>query len=879
VTPRRSDHTGATYATRSRGGLEEYERKRDFARTPEPRGDGQRKKARRPLQFVVQQHAARRLHYDFRLELDGVLKSWAIPKGPSLVAGERRMAVQTEDHPLEYATFEGVIPPGEYGGGAVVVWDRGTWRPIGDARRGLASGKLDFELAGEKLRGRWHLVRMRSRPRERKASWLLIKGRDDAARGSEEDAITEQKPQSVLTGRGLAEVARDADRVWSSRTGERSAPAIPTPGNPSTIPGARRAPLPRRVAPELATLVEAPPEGDEWLHEIKLDGYRVLCRVEKGRASMHTRAGHDWTEHFPGIARALAELPVKSALIDGEAVVFGADGRTRFQALQGALGQDRPDLVLVGFDLLHLDGWDLRGAALGDRKRALQQRVLFGARGVLRYGDHVRGGGPAFFAAACEKGVEGIVSKLASAPYRAGRTRDWRKVRCSQRQEFAIVGFTEPAGSRVGFGALLLGARDEAGALRYCGKVGTGFDHALLVRLRRELAALEVDTPPVSDPPRERGIHWVEPMRVAEVSFTEWTHDGKVRHPSFLGLREDKPAAEVRIEVPERSTKRRASRRSGRTSPPAIRSEVAGVRLSNPDRVYFPELGVTKSELAQHYETMAERALPGLVNRPLTMLRCPEGRTGECFYQKHANESIPDRVARVIVRKGGKPYAMVTDLASLVSLVQIGVLELHVWGARADRLDRPDQLVIDLDPDPAVPWRRLADTAKLLGATFADLGLVPFVRTTGGKGLHVVVPLVRRSTWSEVKEFAHGIATALEREAPSYYTANMSKRRRAGRIYVDWLRNDFESTAIASYSIRAREGAPVAMPLSWEELDERRMPRFDVRSAPARLALADPWADFERSRRPLRRTKEPTGGTSGRPRRAAQRTRRSDARS
>jgi bifunctional non-homologous end joining protein LigD len=784
--------------------LEEYRRRRDFRRTQEPRG--RIAPARQPGgRFVVQRHDARRLHYDFWLELDGVLESWAVPKGPSRVPGEKRLAAETEDHPLDYADFEGEIPAGEYGAGRVAIWDRGRWEPLGDPRAGLAKGALEFRLAGEKLRGRWRLVRMRSRSgRARRASWLLIKGRD------REDV---------------------APRAAASRT------------DPRALSCAVHAALPRSFAPQLATLVDAAPEGEEWLHELKLDGYRLIARVADGRARLFTRAGHDWTARFAGLRAALEKLPVRSALLDGEAVVLDASGRSGFQALQQALGSGRGAIQLFLFDLLHLDGWDLRQCRLDLRKEVLRALIdQAPARSPLRFSDHQAGGGPAFFAEACRSGVEGIVSKRADAPYRSRRSRSWLKVKCSLRQELVIAGFTEPAGSRTGLGALLLAVRDPRGSLRYAGKVGTGFDAATLADLRARLAKLEREKPAVTGAPRARGQHWVEPRLVAEVAFTEWTADGRVRHPSFVGLREDKPARKVRI---ERTKPLAVAPRSARLA------EVAGVRLSTPERVYFPECGVTKRELAEYYERMQERVLPGLEERPLTLLRCPEGHTGECFYQKRADRSIPALVPRVVVKKGRAPYAMIRGLPSLVALVQVGVLELHVWGARADRLDRPDLLVVDLDPDSSVPWRRVADTALLLRSLLTELGLVPFVRSTGGKGLHVVVPLERRTGWQELKGFAQAVAAQLVRTAPKEYTARMSKAERRGKIFLDVFRNAPEATAIASWSVRARPGAPVAAPLAWERLDEDERPILSLRDALATLSEPDPWAAFERSRRPL----------------------------
>jgi bifunctional non-homologous end joining protein LigD len=796
----------------------------------------------------VQKHAARRLHYDFRLELDGVLKSWAVPKGPSLVAGTRRMAVATEDHPLDYATFEGVIPKGEYGGGTVQLWDRGSWEPLDEPHAALAKGDLSFRLHGSKLRGRWHLVRMRARSADRgRAHWLLIKGRDAEARSASAGEIAMREPASVATGRAIEEIAREADCVWSSETGKRKRARL-RPLRAEKAPGAKRAALPAKIGFQLATLVDAPPAGDEWLHEIKLDGYRLAARVDRGRARLVTRGGKDWTDTFPRLAEAAAALPVDRALLDGEAVVFDAEGRSRFQLLQNALGGDATGVQLVVFDLLHLDGVDLRGAPLVERKRILRELLARAPKRLpIRFSGEVRGRGEAFFREACRRGVEGIVSKRADAPYCGVRSRAWLKVKCRSRQEFVVVGFTDPAGSRVGLGALLVGAHEAAGKLRYCGKVGTGFDAAQLAALRTRLDALARKDPPVvGAKDSARGTHWTAPRLVAEIEFTEWTDDGKLRHPVFVGLRADKRPGDVRIETAQPIEAVAAA-----LANPGIRSEVAGVRLSHPDRVYWPDVGVTKSELAQYYEAVAERILPGLRDRPLTMLRCPTGIEGERFYQKHAGDTVASRVARVKVRRGEAPYAMVTDLASLVSLVQIGVLEFHVWGARADRLDRPDLVVFDLDPDPSVPWRRVADAAKAFRGALTDLGFVPFVRTTGGKGLHVVVPLVRRAGWDEVKRFSRALAELFAAEAPDRFTTVMSKRRRVGKIYLDFLRNAPEATAIASWSTRARPGAPIAMPLAWDELEGRAAPHFTVRDAKQRLTEPDPWRGFEAARRPL----------------------------
>lgn len=549
-------------ATRS---LREYRRKRDFAVTPEPAGTRARSTTGRG--FVVQKHAATRLHYDFRLELDEVLKSWAVPKGPSLDPGEKRLAMQTEDHPVDYGSFEGIIPEGEYGGGTVLLWDHGTWEPLQDARSGLAKGKLEFVLHGTKLRGRWTLVRIKGRePRDTGKAWLLIKGRDDTARPAADFDVTRALPNSVATQRALEDIARDRDRTWHShrsakatarRTTEPAtraavrarSPAVDTAG----LPGARRGALPPFVAPQLATLVSAPPDGDDWLHEMKFDGYRVLCRIERGRVKLLSRNGKDWTDRLPGIARAASGLDARGAMLDGEVAVVLPSGVTSFNALQNALGGGGTgEPVYFVFDLLHLNGYDLTAVALEDRKQALHALIAPGtAHATLRYSEHVVGNGDAFLRHACRLSLEGVVSKRRDAHYESRRGRNWLKAKCIQEQEFVVGGYTEPEGKRRGIGSLLLGVHDADRTLVYVGKVGTGFSSRDAVALRRRLDALAVRTPPfVKRPPGAARAHWVRPELVGEVEFTEWTPDGRLRHPSWKGLREDKPAREIVRERP-----------------------------------------------------------------------------------------------------------------------------------------------------------------------------------------------------------------------------------------------------------------------------------------------------------------------------------------
>jgi bifunctional non-homologous end joining protein LigD len=826
--------------------LARYRRKRDFGRTPEPAGA--KVPSARGRSFVIQKHDARQLHYDFRLELDGVLKSWAVPKGPSLVPGEKRLAVHVEDHPIEYGRFEGVIPEGEYGAGKVKIWDRGEWSPDGDPREGLARGKLSFKLRGKKLHGGWALVRMHGRAgRNGKENWLLIKERD----GTKE-----------RSGTGIAGVSSAKERNGNGTGAERV--------SSNDAGRAGKAGLPDFVPPQLATLVQAAPDGDGWLHEIKLDGYRVLARFERGRVRLLTRSGQDWTAKFPGVAAAAARLSAKSALLDGEVVILDAHGISHFQSLQEALSQGRTQtLVYFVFDLLHLDGRDLRSLPLSERK-GLLARLLRESGKTIRYSEHVEGRGGTFYDKACRTGLEGIVSKQQDAPYRSGRGTAWLKVKCVSSQEFVIVGYTEPKGTRAGFGALLLGVFDKEGALTYVGRVGTGFDTRALKTMHAKLEALERGRSPLRSlpPGPTRDVHWVEPKLVADVAFTNWTRDGILRHPTFHGLREDKPAREVLRELPKppaavepSSSGRRGVRTRGpvRASTPVssrASEAIAGVTLTHPDRVLYPVQGITKRDLAAFYEEIGDWILSHVVERPLSLVRCPAGQGTACFYQKHVGPEASDSVAGVKVKEKGavRTYAYIENLAGLISLVQIGVLEVHPWGSRVGNLEHPDRLTLDLDPAPGVPWKRVIAAVRELRSLLTELRLKSFVKTTGGKGLHVVVPLAAKQPWATVKDFARGIAEDMARRAPREYTASLSKASRAGKIFIDYLRNSQGATAVAAYSTRALPGAPVATPIAWEELgSDLRSDQFTVKNLPRRLAALrkDPWDGFLKSRQTL----------------------------
>lgn len=746
------------------GFLRDYRRMRDFRTTREPRGGRPRAPGRR-LRFFIQRHAATRLHYDFRLELDGALKSWAVPKGPSLDPRDRRLAVHVEDHPLEYGSFEGEIPKGEYGAGTVRLWDRGEWIPEGDPREGYRKGRLKFRLEGGRLHGRWMLVALRDGK-----NWLLIKEKDESAAA---------------------------------------------------------APVERFVEPQLATLAAKVPAGERWAHEVKFDGYRIQARAGSGKVVLLSRRGLDWTDRFPALSASLKKLRANSALIDGEAVVLDEQGRSHFQLLQNALSENRTDgVAYYAFDLLELDGRDMRGEPLAERKKALKALLDASPRAKIRYSEHVQGKGEQLFRLACDTGLEGIVCKLADAPYRSGRSPDWLKVKCVHEQEFVVAGWTDPAGARAGFGALALGVR-EGGKLRYAGRVGTGFTTASLRELHSRLSSLKAPRCPLDAPPpgpEARGVHWVRPVLVAEVGFTGWTKDGVLRHPSFKGLREDKPAAEVVVEKP-------------REAP----------RLTHPERVLYPEAGVTKLDLARYYEAAAERLLPFVANRPLALLRCPGGVGKPCFYQKNAGDSFGDAI------RAGEGFVFIEDAAGLAALAQAGVLEIHPWGSRVGAIETPDNLIFDIDPGPKTPWRLTVAAAREARARLELLGLAPFLKTTGGKGLHVVVPLAPGASWPEAKAFCKAFAELMAADAPKLYTTKLKIEARGGRIFIDYLRNQRGSTAVAAYSPRARDGAPVSAPLSWDELSRTpRSDRWTVRTIVPRLKR-DPWKDFERARRPLPR--------------------------
>ncbi|NHN86874.1 DNA ligase D [Acetobacter musti] len=842
--------------------LETYRGKRDFRKTPEPSGEGSQAEGHH---FVIQKHDARRLHYDFRLELDGVLKSWAVTKGPSLVPGEKRLAVHVEDHPLDYGDFEGTIPEGEYGGGTVAIWDRGTWTPLEDAQKGLAKGHLDFELHGEKLTGRWHLIRMKGKPRDKRDNWLLIKADDDAARSPDDPDILEEQPASVRSGRTITEIAGNkphhANKIpkipYNAKKKSESFSREADKSEP--IKSAKPGELPAFVAPALATLVPRPPSGPRWIHEIKFDGYRLEVRLEHGAVQLLTRSGLDWTSKFGGAVRdALAALPVETALIDGELVVETGAGASDFSALQADLSEGRTDrFIFYAFDLLYLNGEDFRTSRLSDRKAALH-RLIPETSGIVRFSDHLDDDGALVLQHACRLSLEGIVSKQADSPYRSGRGRIWVKSKCSARQEFVIGGYVSSTTGRKSVGALVLGVHDAQG-LRYVGRVGTGFSAHVAAGLFHDLEAIRISRNPFADrlsSQEARGVRYVRPERVAEVEFRAWTADGRLRHASFRGVRDDKPAEEIIREMPAANTSpARPEKEQKRT-----------VTLTHPDRIYWPDAGVSKESLADYYAAVWPRIAPFIVDRPLALLRCPEGIEGPRFFQKNTWKGMNAHILALDDPQGDADGHLIGihDLDGLMGLVQSAALEIHPWGASCRDWEKPDELVMDLDPGDDVPWKAVIAAAREVRERLGASGLTAFVKTSGGKGLHVVVPLKPEAGWDIVKTFSRTLAQAMASDSPDRFVATVSKAKRHGKILLDYLRNQRGATSVAPYSTRARPGAPVSMPVTWEELDSVTGPaQFTTGNTLERLAAlrTDPWETFHAARHPIetRTLRKPRG--------------------
>jgi bifunctional non-homologous end joining protein LigD len=882
--------------------LSKYVSKRDFSKTAEPGGETTVAPSER-LRFVIQKHAARRLHYDLRLELDGVFKSWAVTRGPSLDPKDRRLAVEVEDHPLAYGDFEGTIPRGEYGGGSVQLWDRGYWTPEGSAspQAALQSGDLKFQLEGQRLHGSWVLVRMKNdRTGGKRTNWLLIKHRDSWSHEGDADAVLAED-RSVASGRAMAEIASGkgrgpkpfmlatrksakADAVWNSNRGDTAQLRASLQGTAGDIPekadqntkATRIAPkpLPDFIAPQLCRVASRPPAGNDWVHEVKFDGYRLQLRIQNGRASLRTRKGLDWTRKFPAIARAAVDLP--DVIIDGEVVAINSQGAPDFAALQAALSDGATDkLIFYAFDLLFADGRDLRELPLAERKAWLKN--FLNARSddasPIRYVEHLTASGDEVLEAARQMGLEGIVSKRLDAPYRSGRTNaSWLKVKCRAGQEFVIGAWTDTAGQ---FRSLLVGVPRD-GHLAYIGRVGTGFGQDVVRHLMPRLKAVTIAKNPFGgdNAPREQSnIHWVKPELVAEVEFANWTADGMLRAASFKGLREDKSAAEIVIEQSapaENAVKteltnshRSAKRKSVDMSPvrqSTANSVVMGVTISNPEKAMWPDAGdgkpVTKLDLAHYYEAVGSWMIRHLKGRPCSIIRAPDGIGGEHFFQRHAMPGTSKLLELVNVADDRKSYLQIDRVEGLAAIAQVAGLELHPWNCQPGQPDVPGRLVFDLDPAPDVDFAIVIEAAREMRDRLNELGLISFCKTTGGKGIHVVTPLAADKkeppSWVEAKTFAREVCIRMAAESPDRYLVNMALKQRPGKIYLDYLRNDRMSTAVAPLSPRAREGAPVSMPLTWTQVRAGLDPkRFTVRSVPGLIAKTTAWSDYCEAERPL----------------------------
>ncbi|MCE4541603.1 MULTISPECIES: DNA ligase D [unclassified Caballeronia] len=885
--------------------LDTYQRMRRFDKTPEPSGAAKRsggarakktatkKTAKRAMSFVIQEHDARRLHYDFRLELDGTLKSWAVPKGPSLDPSVKRLAVHVEDHPLDYGSFEGEIPEGNYGAGSVIVWDRGTWAPqsgsVEEAAREYEKGKLKFVLDGEKLHGGWTLVKSHMRGSGDKEQWLLIKERDDEARSEAEYDILLKKPGSVLSESlgarakngaliDRAERKAAAKKAPARRTAarkqsdghahpdivaNRSAESLRTLSHEPAIEGAVKAKLPATFKPQLATLVDAAPPGEDWAYEIKFDGYRMLARIETTRGKrdirIYTRNGNDWSAKFSKQVKALEKLDIESGWLDGEAVVLDERGLPDFQALQNAFDAGRPqDIVVYFFDVPYLNGYDLRHVPLVQRRAMLKALIEPVDDSVLRYSQDFAFHADELLKSACDMALEGIIGKRIDSAYVPGRGNSWIKLKCRRRQEFVIGGYSEPSGSRGEFGALLLGVYDKSGKLQYAGRVGTGFDQKMLVAVKKELDKRETPRMPFASEPQERSrtpVHWVKPELVAECNFAEWTKERIVRQASFVSLRDDKPARQIVKEEPVAAKKVAAKKTAAVKKAKASSAEVEGVKISHPDRVIDKSAGYTKLDVVEYYASVAKWMLPHLKDRPVSLVRAPEDIGGELFFQKHsAKLAIPHITQHPDIDPGHPPLLTIESSKALVGTAQMSTIELHTWNAVASNIEKPDRMVFDLDPGEGVGWERMIEAAKLTKELLAELGLTSFCKTSGGKGFHVVVPLRKHADWDEMKAFSQAVAQHMANALPKFFSAKMGMQNRKGKIFIDYLRNNRGSSTVAAFSLRARPGLGASMPLSWDELDDVTSgDQWNIGNARERLdALKrDPWADYEKARQRL----------------------------
>ena len=829
--------------------LQKYRKMRNFSDTPEPKGASQKKSAN--LSFVIQKHAASHLHYDFRLELDGTLKSWAVPKGPSLDPKDKRLAMHVEDHPLDYANFEGTIPAGNYGAGAVIVWDNGEWVPRGDPRADYENGKLKFELRGKKLQGGWTLVKSRGHY-GKDNGWLLIKESDDAARPAAEFSVVDEMPDSVLGGDvGLVRT--------SNRKPKNNAPAKKRRSTKSaalSMPkSAKAAALPLMMAPQLAMLADKPPRGSDWIYELKLDGYRILARIDNGDVHLFTRNGNDWTSKLKHIAAAVAKLNLENGWLDGEIIMFDSDNRPSFQLLQNAFEKSHTEKIQYYlFDAPYLNGFDLRGARL-DERRALLEKATASAKPPIIFSAALDMPVSQLYKHACDLQLEGLIGKRKSSTYRSSRSNDWIKLKCLQRQEFVIGGFTES--SRPGpetFGSLLLGLHEPDGRLRYTGRVGTGFTQASLQQLAAKMRNLVTDKMPFDIYNGEqptRKLHWLKPKLVCEVAFTEWTSGGHARHPSFQGLREDKPAAAITAEakVSSKTLDKSCARKRTPASSDAI-------EITHGDRVVDPKSGTTKQQLVDFYQQIAPALLPHLRNRPVSLVRAPAGIDGQLFFQKHLQNMKISNVKEIPVAyfPNHPPLINIDSAAALLACTQMNVIEFHTWNSTLDDGEHPNRVVFDLDPGEGIQWKQVREAAQLMKAMLDQLRLKAFLKTSGGKGLHVIVPLIPELDWDTVKDFAGAIVRHMAKTLPTLFVAKSGPRNRINRIFIDYLRNGLGATTVSAFSVRARAGLGVSVPIAWDELPDLSGPNhWNISNAAERMAKSykNVWSDYEKSHQHL----------------------------
>lgn len=827
--------------------LQRYKAKRDFTATTEP-AEGGMPNAAAPT-FVIQKHWASRLHYDFRLELDGTMKSWAVPKGPSFDPADKRMAVHVEDHPISYNSFEGVIPPKHYGAGKVIIWDKGTWTSIGDAVQNYRAGKLKFELHGHKLQGKWALVRMKGRS-EKQEPWLLIKEQDSHARSSLEYSVVDELPDSVaaLPAPSVSDDGGAEEPAGQKAETRRS-------GGKTSSSGGRKAILPASFAPALATLVKEPPrQAEDWLYEIKFDGYRLLARIASKGIQLFTRNGHDWTSKLPHLAKQLAQMHLPEGWYDGEIVMLNGEGVPDFQALQNAFDSVRTGgIIYYLFDLPYCGGMDLRALPLQDRRQRLET-VLHQADGKhesVRFSESFAADAEGIVASACKMGLEGIIGKRKSASYTSGRSTDWIKLKCGQRQEFVIGGYTDPQGSRQGIGSLLLGVYDNHGALRYAGNVGSGFNSKTLPAIKKKLAALHTNARPFhASTGKDNKAHWVKPELVAEVSFGQWTGSGKIRHSVFHGLRTDKPAASITKEtsMPVRTAARPKANDTSSANAKSASTLLQGMKVTNPERIVDASSGSRKIDVLRYYAVVAPLMMEHLKARPVSLVRAPEGVQGQMFFQKHLETAKMVGVRQLSPKldPGHDPLMEIATPQGLLSAAQMNVIEFHTWNGLKTLIGKPDRMTFDLDPGKGVEWPAVQEAAILLRAFLDELELVSFIKTSGGKGLHIVVPLKRRHDWDTVKDFSHAIVLHMAATLPSRFAAKSGPRNRVGKIFIDYLRNGFGATTVAAWSVRARPGMGASVPIGWDEVENLKGPmQWHIGNIHERLDVGNqPWTDY-----------------------------------